>query len=285
VLALALALALALSLPAAVRGEEEPPPAPTGFELAASNGYELIVIAVAPEREGSEGSIGLYLVRGKREGVTYAAPAIVTPTSIEADLGRVGRISVTRASIGGTRTERDGCKSGGRKTIPAERYEGTIEFHGEEGFTDVSATGAPLRQWSNCEFGDAPGRPAGKSLPGARLSAEKERPDRYGFHFDAVQPRPGARTQLSTEIEEHRGEIEIHRATFRRASAAALRFDRGLRNATVRPPAPFAGFGRFDAGASRANQWTGNLTVDLPGHAGVPLVGPGFSAGLEHPRR
>src|SRR6185295_672575 len=129
------------------------------------------------------------------------------------------------------------------------------------------------------------GRPAGKSLPGARLSVEKEHFEQYRFDFNAIQNRPGARTEVGAEVEEHRGEMEVHRATWTWASADVLRYDRRLRTATVRPPDPFSGHGSFRVSARSPNLWTGNLTVDLPGRSDVRLTGPGFRADLEHPRR
>ncbi len=277
-----LVFALSLLLPAAVQGEEDwILPALTGFGLQASNGYGFAVLAGAPE--GGEGWIGLYLVRGKRTIVTYSAPATVSPTTIDADLGKLGRISVTRVPTGRTKTVRWGCKPGRTKQVEAERYEGTIEFHGEEGFAEVSATSAPLAYSRICITNAASGGPSNKSLPGARLDVEKRRPEKYRLEFDAIQSRPGARTRVSVEVEEHQGEMEIHRSTWTVASASALSYDRRLRTAMVGPPAPFAGHGSFHSNARGASQWTGNLTVDLPGRLDVPITGPGFWADLEHP--
>lgn len=278
-----LALALTLLLPAAVQGEGDQAPSSTGFGLQASNGYGFSAVAGASP-EGDEGWIFLVLVRG-RNTVFYTAPATVSRTTIDADLGKLGRISVTRVPTGRTKTVRWGCKPGSTKQVEAERYEGTIEFHGEEGFADVSATSVPLEYLTFCGSADEGGRPPRKSLPGARLDVEKRRPEQYRLEFDAIQRRPGARTGVSVEVDEHRGEMEIYRSTWTWASAGALRYDRRLRSATVRPPAPFAGHGSFHSNARGANRWTGNLTVDLPGRSDVPVTGPGFWADLEHPRR
>lgn len=57
-------------------------------------------------------------------------------------------------------------------------------------------------------------------------------------------------------------------------------YDRRLRTATVHPPAPFAGSARFDLGKKAGQRWGGDLTVDLPGRAGVPLTGPALRATL-----
>lgn len=279
-----LALALTLLLPSAAQGgEAQPQPTLIGFHLHASNGYELLALAGAAP-EGGEGWIGLFLIKGdKHSAVTYAAPATVTPKIIEADLGELGRISVTRMATGRMKQVHWGCKPGRTKRVEAERYEGTIEFHGEEGFADVIADSAPLDP-KPCGVADERGRTPGKTLPGARLSAEKRRIDAYGFDFYAVQNRPGARTEVGAEVEEHRGAMEIHRATWIWASAEALRYDRRLRTATVKPPAPFSGHGSFRSRDRGRNLWTGNLTVDLPGRSDVPMTGRGFWVSLEHPR-
>lgn len=288
------ALMLALLLPAAVRGEEGEGQLVTAFKLQASNGYELYATAFGPpegdeESEEDEGTILLVLFGGRHFIVSYAAPATVTETTIDADLGKLGKISVTRVPTGRKRTVPLGCKPRRKVRVEVERYEGTIEFHGEEGFTEVSATSAPLDYPTSiiCDAGDAVEGSEQElhELPGARLHAQKDFPDRYRLEFDAVQNRPGSRVSVNAEVEEHRGEMEIHRATWLRSRAGILHYDRRLRSATVKPPAPFAGHATFHDAARRRNRWTGNLTVDFPGHADVPVTGPGFGALLEHPYR
>jgi hypothetical protein len=281
-----LALALTLLLPGTVQGDETEAVPVTGFRAQASNGYEFFALTGTPAAgEEVEGRIAIYLRRGRTAFVSYTAPATLSPTTIDADLGKLGRISVTRVPTGRTKTVRQGCEQKKTKRVAAERYEGIIEFHGEEGFTDVSATSAPVEHATVCVSGEEGGRPPGKRLPGARLDVERRNDARPRLEFDAVQRRPGAKTLLSIEVEEERGEIDIYRATASWASPDALRFDPQLRTATLRPPAPYAGFGRFRGDAPRAKQWTGNLTVDLPGRANVPLAGPGLWATLDHPSR
>jgi hypothetical protein len=283
-------LVLTLLLPSIAQGEEEQAQI-TSFWLRASNGYLLFALAVheedagiAPDEEEEEGLL-LYLISPKQHGlVLYSTPATVTETTIDADLGELGRISVTRAPTGRTKSVRV-CHRGPKRQIEVERYEGTIEFHGEEGFADVSATSAPLDRKPLCfsHDGGGEGRHPDKTLPGARLDVEKHRGNQYRLEFDAVKERPGARTKVSVEVTEYRGKIGIYRAISAWADAGALHFSRGLHTATVRPPAPFAGHGSFDDDARGANRWMGNLTVDLPGHSDVPVTGPGFTASLEHP--
>jgi hypothetical protein len=279
-------LAAGLLLPAVAQGAGSSAGSPTGFKLRASNGYDLVGLVVTSP-EGDEGEIALYLTaRDRHGGALYEAPATVTPTTVDADLGRLGRISVRRVRTGGTRTIRRGCKPGEKERVRAERYEGTIEFHGEEGFADATASSAPLEHPNLCSAGQGEigrGSPP-KSLPGARLDVEKRRPEEYRLEFDALQKKPGGKTGVAVEVEEARGEMTIARYTWTWARPDALRYDRELRSATVKPPAPFAGAAHFRTEGDRG-RWTGNLTADLPGRANVPITGPGFDATLEHPRR
>jgi hypothetical protein len=274
-------LALTLLLPAVAQGEEDRAQALTGFELRASNGYRFLVVGQVPT-ETVEGQIDVFLTRGKHTMVVYLTSATMSPTSIDADLGKLGRISVTRVPIGRTKMVHWGCKPGSMKRVEAERYEGTIEFHGEEGFTEVSETSAPVVYPWVCVRA-VRGAPD-KVPPGAHLDVEKRLPRKgYRLGFDAIQSRAGAETEVSVEVEERRGEMAIFRSTRIWASTSALSYDRSLHTATVRPPAPFAGHGSFHGNARGANQWTGNLTVDLPGRPDVPVTGPGFwAADLEH---
>jgi hypothetical protein len=285
-----LVLALTLLLPSVAQGEKDQAHLLTSFGLRASNGYALGALAfheedegVAPDEEDEEGLL-LFLVNPKRHAmVTYGTPAMVSGTAIEADLGELGRISVTRVPTGRTKKVRI-CHRGPKREVAVERYEGTIEFHGEEGFTDVSATSAPLDSTPFCPGSSGgEGRHPDKSLPGARLVVEKEHGHRYQLGFDAIKERPGARTKVSVGVEERRGQIGILRTISVWADADALRFSRDLHTATVRPPAPFTGHGSFDDDAGGAGRWTGNLTVDLPGHSDIPVTGPGFTASLEYP--
>jgi hypothetical protein len=250
----------------------------------------MFVVAVGPPPaidgyappEAPKGEIGLFLA-GNHTEFTYAGPATVTSNTIDADLGALGRISVTRVPTGRIARVRRGCKPKRRTRVALEHYEGTIEFHGEEGFTDVSATSVP-RDYSGLVACGIPegGRPPGPSLPGARLDAELGRgEDRV--ELTATQGRPGARTYIGAEVEEHRGEVEIHRAVGGWASAGILRYDQHLRTATLTPDPPFAGHASFHRNVRSTEQWTGNLTVDLPGLSNQSLTGPGYRAELRHP--
>jgi hypothetical protein len=193
---------------------------------------------------------------------------------------------VTRVKTGRKKTVHSPCLPGGKARVEAERYEGTIEFHGEEGFADVSATSAPLIPGVVCDAAERAKRSDG-TLPGVRLDVERRRRKGHEgrIEFDAVQRHPGGRTTVAAEIDEYRGEMVIQRVTGIVTSVNALRYADDLRTATLKSPAPFAGHAKFRRRARPPHRWTGSLTVDFPGHSGVRLTGRGFSAELEHRRR
>lgn len=85
--------------------------------------------------------------------------------------------------------------------------------------------------------------------------------------------RPDAAARISVGVSEYNGGIAIERYTGLRMSSGCFTFDRRLRTATVRPPAPFAGVASFDRGKKAGQRWSGDLTVDMPGRANVPLTG------------
>jgi hypothetical protein len=290
--ALAALLLLAAPVGAASGRAPDGPEPPLGwayaFELEGSNGFELIAL---PGIGYGSSSGGILLVaRNRFSAATYKAPATVTaetPTTatIEADLGALGRISVRLVPTGRQKSVRVGCEGKKRTQVEAARYEGTIEFHGEEGFTEVSATGAPVdyeifRRITCSELESHSGRYYPR---GASLEIRSPRRGKPALGVSATKLHPGGRTWVTARTAERRGEIAITRELGVLGRTGALRYDEDLGAATLRPPAPFAGQARFDLKTGPASRWTGNLTVDFPGRSDVPLTGPGFAFDLFHP--
>lgn len=274
-------LALGLGLSGVAAAQKPQGPKFVTFWLKASNGYGLVALANFSPPSG-EGSLLLFL-RKEHSQVLYGVPARVTPQGMDANLGRLGRISVDRVLTGRKKTVRRGCKGRVRRRVEEQRYEGTIEFHGEEGFADVSATRVPLEYFRLCFSGEGDG--PGGDPSGARLNAEKRRRNGLEIRFEAVQQRLGASTELQAIVDERRGRIGIQRMIWGRAGAAALSYDNLLQTATVKPPAPYSGEATFRRDDPVGNQWTGNLSVDFPGRSNVRLTGRSFRASLEHPTR
>lgn len=250
------------------------------LRVEASNGYSILAI-VSSERADGRGQAGL-IVYGKRGSATYSAPATITATRVEADLGALGRIALDVIPSGRERTVRSRCGEEPESfSFEPQLYRGTFEFHGEEGYAEAS-TGAPgeySRFFVDLFCASAVSGETGGPVPGARLRLHA-RSGSYGLSLQANKNRPGARTRFEVETHEKRNGIAISRSTTLWAGPAAFGYDSLLRTATLDPPAPFSGQATFRRGTASASRWSGNLTVDLPGRSDVPLTGPQISATL-----
>ncbi len=252
------------------------------MRLQGSNGYSILALANS-ERADGRGEVVLFVYR-KNAIVTYLAPAILTGTRIDADLGQLGRISLEVVPSGVERTLHRRC--GGEPeafTFEPESYRGTFELYGEEGYTEAVTTSP--REYTRffldvvCGRSFFGGESSGVGLPGARIRLLAG----SGHHRLRLQVNknwPGAGAVFEAEITEERHLIEITRTVSGRAGSNAFDYDPQLRTATVDPPAPFSGQAIFRRNAIPANRWSGDLAVDFPGRSGVPLVGAGVSATL-----
>ena len=84
---------------------------------------------------------------------------------------------------------------------------------------------------------------------------------------------PDAAARISVGVSEYTNGIAIERFTGLRMPPGDFTFDPRLRTATVRPPVPFAGTASFVRDKKAGQRWSGDLTVDMPGRANVPLTG------------
>jgi len=217
-------------------------------------------------------------VAGKNQEVIYKAPATITETSIQANLGALGEISVTFQRSGTAATAECGHE---KIRFDSGLYEGKIEFHGEEGYTDIVATSAPgsidyvLAEICGDFFGGSNG--GSRHALGAELYI---RNPALGPEMSVHKSRPGAAARIFVDVSEYNDGIAIERFAAFLMPAGDFVFDRRLRTATVRPPAPFAGSASFDRRKKAGQRWSGDLTVDMPGRTGVPLTGSALRATL-----
>jgi hypothetical protein len=257
------------------------------FRVDASNGYQILALANS-ERADGRGEIVLFVAR-RDAAAAYVAPAELTATGVEADLGRLGEVALDVVPSGRTRTLRSRCggEAGERFSFEPQSYRGRFEFHGEEGFAEaVSASPTEYnRFFADLACGTVIGEEtSGPRLRGARLRLRSHR-GASRLSLQANKNRPGARTRVEVETHERRQGIAISRSRTVWAGSDAFDFDPLLRTATLAPPLPFTGHAEFHLGASAANRWTGDLTVDLPGRSDVPLAGPSIAATLAHAYR
>ncbi len=249
------------------------------FKVPATNGYSLIAVA-SNERADGRGEIALFVNRkdtGYRteESAIYLLPAQLTATSLQADLGALGKVDLKVTPSGKERKLRSRC-GGETETVGFEPhyFSGFFGFYGEEGYTD--ALSEHPREYA--EFFSRPLCPGGggevidRSFPGARLGLHARRGD-LRFSFQANRNGPGKPSRFEVEVREKRGEASIARAVAQWGDPAAFQYDPLLKKATIDPPYPFAGDGTFDREAPPANRWSGYLEVDLPGRSDQPLAG------------
>jgi hypothetical protein len=249
---------------------------PAAFQLQGSNGYSIFVSG-QPTLGKHPDTVDVSVSRG-RVSAFYSAPATVTETSIQANLGELGEIDVTFHGTGQTRTIRPKCG----RPVPFETgyFEGQIAFHGEEGFTEAQATSAKaaVEFFSVC-IGSGGGS-FNRFSRGAELYT---RNPGLGPRLGVVKQDPSAPARFGVSVSEYRNGISIDRYATLRMPPGAFRYSPHLQTATLRPGAPFSGSANFNRRRNGSRRWQGNLTVDMPGRAGVPLTGPTIRAYLVRP--
>jgi hypothetical protein len=221
------------------------------FEVEASNHYSIFAVA-SNERADGRGELTLIVFR-ERAGVLYTVPAHLTATSVEADLGALGSVSLEVTPSGREKSFRPRCDEGSKVTYEPQRYRGNFEFHGEEGYTEV-VTDAPhdrirfLYEGECRTFGSLEVR--GDGVPGAGLRLHSGR-GKLRLDLTARKNGPHKRTQLQVDVEEVRAGVSISRQMSQWVGADAFDYDPLLRTAVLAPPAPFSGSASFHRGAAR----------------------------------
>jgi hypothetical protein len=252
---------------------------PRSFQLQGSNGYSIFVLGI-PIRKGQPAAVELF-VQKKHTGAYYSAPATVTETSIQANLGGLGEISVSFNRSGLPAIAGSDC--GRPVSFDSGNFEGKIEFHGEEGYTEVEASSAagnigPLVNGICGGIGSGGG--GNRFSPGAELYL---RNPALGPQFSVLENRPGSPARFEIGDREYRDGISIQRFAALIMPPAAFTYGPRLQTATVRPPAPFSGAAHFDRRKKANRRWSGDLAIDLPGRTDLPLTGHQLRAYLVRP--
>lgn len=277
-LAMALASVFIALLVSSGSAFAEGPVLPGGFRLKASNGYSLSVVSF--HKPNTERGEVLVLAQAPGSAVLYFTRATATDTSIEADLGAVGRIDVDFVPSGRARMERSAC--GGRPlAVDSGRYVGTIDFQGEQGYSEAHATSArgDAKFTLNLVCTRVGSEGIGGHSPGALLRVHHRGSARFGF--EARKNSPSRVARFDASIDERRGPLAITRAVGVEAGPATFDYDVPGGSATVAPPAPFDGTAFYRRAPGGRVTWRGSLSVDFPGRAGVRLTGAGTRASLE----
>lgn len=278
----AVALA-ALLAPAASADEPLKQGLEGSFALKATNGYKLSAL-IGSTGKGNAGLLILSVAK-KGSGATYLAQGEVTKEHAHFDLGSLGLVDLAIHPTGKKETITPSCG----EPVPAEglEYTGTIEFHGEEGFTEASASRARLNLKPVLDIvcpGPAQGGTSNLNAAAVQLEASLKGGPKLGLE----QKRPGARVFYSASVEESEGSLRVERRVAGALSAKSFHAAPSLATATVTGSGSLSGKGTYAQtrrGKRPQGTWRGNLTVDFPGRASVPIAGPSFKASLTHPFR
>jgi hypothetical protein len=274
---------LALVAPAANADEPLGKGLEGSFTLKGTHGYEIKAL-IASFGEGDAGQLALFVGKKDQQAI-YIVKGTVTRESVDFDLGALGEVKATVQPTGKKETLSSECAGGEKQTIEGAEYVGTIAFHGEEGFTDVEATRAPLLLSPLTELvcgATAVGHEGGDGLRGAGLAIKRK----GGPSLKLAQNRPGAGVFYSAHLKETDGAVTVERTVGGYLGGSALTFAPSLATAHFAGAAPFSGSATY-TGMSLPSishpgkgPWRGSLTVDFPGHANVPIAGPGFEASI-----
>jgi hypothetical protein len=296
---IALAAALAPSAAVAKPGYVvRDPGAELSMSLRGSQGYRISientrhwVVLTASKGEAS----ARYKVRGK-----------VSATGIKANFGDLGQISVR--FHGSPRPSKHlgllSIKCKGKPSIrEVGSFDGRIRFHGEMGFTALSARhakGSVTRKFRRVckrppwltpngepKFPDPSGKSSILATTLAAASSSSGRVTTF-FFFNVELPgtpkEPGISLALARgQLREHRGGVRIDRFAVVEANAGSLLTSApGVTpaTATIALRSPFNGTGSYSKAPGSEPSWTGSLQVELPGVGKVPLTGSGFTAVL-----
>jgi hypothetical protein len=266
---------------ASAEGEED-----TGgfgaFHLKGTNGYSILVMGFS-RPHFKHGEVIVWAAR-RHASVIYLASARVTGTAIEADLGAAGELAVEFQPEGAPERVHASCEEGSEVTFQPGSWVGKIEITGEENFTTAERTQAKAIVSPFIEAGcgvSVGGEAVGHGYSGARLVARAAGIHRSRF-IQANQNRPGGPMRIEADLEERRGDLIVDRTIEDTFPGSGLHFEAKLRTATLVPPSPFSGSATFHRNAKPANRWTGDLTLDFPGRADVPMAGHAFESTLAH---
>jgi hypothetical protein len=249
------------------------PPGPVNAYLhaKATNGYSAQL-----KSEGDK--LRLTIVRGLFPSLVYSFHGRVSAAGIHATIADLGTIELRFKPSGKTRRGKPphDC-SGPRATQIEGHFVGEFDFRAESDFTEIhlrSAKGSLAAPgWHY------PGQsiktfvreaPSGTTYTFLQAS-EPGRPGGFTAFagVDAEHPEPlGA--ELSAAARTHRGPVTVDHLAVALAKNA-FSFDSPLTTATVTPPKPFSGSATYCRACEAGSQWTGDLSVRLPG-IGRPLA-------------
>ncbi len=271
-------------------------PGGTKLILPVENRADAVISVSADDRQ----RVGL-AVEGPSSGTEYSTKGRVSGRRIEADFGDLGRVDVTLHFVhyrpGFTHPGRFPGRCQGR--APREgigTYRGAIELSHEGAVPEVSVKSG--RVFFTRRFRQVCKRLRPKFEPGPFPNLKRKAEEAIltvtgkgegrTVNLDAQifalrqHPARSAGHVYAAAYERHEG-VRITRTMggfFERGSFVMSKRGKQPETITVEPPDPFAGQALYSHSPGSTASWTGDLTVDLPGAARIPLTGPGFTAAV-----
>lgn len=255
----------------------------SGF-TAEANGYRIGVATFG-------GGVAFQVWRGGKDRQTltaYLARGVAKPERLQATFGNFGRVSMRfRESRAGPRKV---CRFGQAVLKRRGVFVGNLRFRGEGGYIDVRlhrAKGAIVTPRGRCRFRPRKGGndDSFRDLfelffsPKAAIFALS----RDGTDSTSLLALESKRSGLFVASdEESRGKLAIIRLG-EVLKPSLIRVNESLTGASLAPPAPFHGTGRYRASPDGSSTWLGNLSVNFPGAPRFPLTGPSWEPFVEVP--
>lgn len=226
---------------------------------------------------------------GRRVQTAYLARGVARPERLQATFGQFGKVKMRfresrhRTWFGQRRT----CRGANRFIKRRGVFRGNLRFKGEGGYVSVRvhrAKGAVVTEAPKCRHRR---RGGGFQIPFGGLLSQPisallaiERQGVNATAFLAVEDRRS--TLFFATREESRGKLAIVRMAVRRKHSR-IRTNEALTAASLSPPSPFHGTGRYRAAPDGSSAWSGGLSVNFPGKPRYPLTGPEYETFLEVP--
>jgi hypothetical protein len=255
----------------------------SGFVVEGSNNYKVGVSTFG-------GAVILEVWRGRkgqRTSTAYLARGVAAKERLQATFGKFGRVSMrfresrNRTWFGKQRK----CRGSNRFVKRRGVFVGNLRFKGENGYVSVRvhrAKGAVVTEAAKCR------NRRSFSIPDLSfLFSEPETAllalSREGVDSTTFMTLEGRRsTTFLVSDEDARGKLAIVRLGLVR-KPAPVRVNEALTSATLSPPPPFHGTGRYRAFPDGTTTWSGDLNVNFPGAPHFPLTGPQYETLLEVP--
>ena len=267
------------------------------INLGSKHGYRLLVVgegnvvAFVVMRDRNIRGKGARKARSRSRLVTaYVTRGRATRTRIEGSFGSFGDIDVRfrpsgRVIADGPR----GCRGRPHFTFRYGTFAGRIRFTGEDRYVAVRAHRAKGRLRSPLRLHCR--RQVGVPLEQRAHSSETRGSSQFaGLFAESRQVESstglfvlstGKRALLLAFQEEGLDGMAKLSYGLTVARGPSLRYNESLTSATLEPPRPFRGKGRYRAAPDGTTTWTGSLAIAFPGAPRQPLTGSDFTAELD----